>query len=195
LKISAAFALPWLGIFYFGLRRKDTRSLFDAGLIYALVGALIPVACLGGRLFRLGSGLGDYHVLPTSGGWLSGYLTRFDTWIGWYLGYDGWPLLLLLAVALVAIPRLASQRTLAWSLASAWLVTVVISSFFYNMPYARYTLPDHLPLVLGLAIVLAKATGRRLRPLALATGAIALVRFAIVDVQIVSHPADAAVPA
>jgi 4-amino-4-deoxy-L-arabinose transferase-like glycosyltransferase len=194
LKISAIFALPWIGILHLGLRRADARPLFDFGLAYALAGALLPVACLGRRLSRLGSGLGNYHVLPTAGGWLAGYLSRLDTWTGWYLGYDGWPLLLLLAIALVAIPRLAAHRTLAWCLAGGWLANLLISSFFYAMPYARYTLPDHLPLVLGVAVVLATVGGKRLRPLAMSAGAIALVRFGMVDIRVVSDPANAPVP-
>lgn len=195
LKISAAFALPWLAIFYFGLRRKAARPLFDARLGLAAVGALIPVACLGRDLLRLGTGLGDYHVLPEKTAWFAGVFSRFETWTGWYLGYDGWPLVLLLAGATIAIPRLPANRVLASCLAGGWAVSLMISPFFYNMSYARYALPEHLPLVLALGMVLASIEGVRARQVAVFFAWVALLRFAAIDRRIVADPESAPIPA
>ncbi|HVU17535.1 MAG TPA: glycosyltransferase family 39 protein [Candidatus Didemnitutus sp.] len=195
LKISATFALAWLAIFYFGLRRQQSASWWDRRLLWLALGMVVPIACLGPGLAKLGTGLGDYHVMPSASGWLAGYASRFDTWTSWYLEYDGWPLLVLLATASFAILRLPANRVMVCSLIGGWLAMLVVSPFFYNMAYSRYTLPDHLPLVLAFAVVLASTQGARLRKVVVLAGAVALFRFGMVDVSIVSDPATASVPA
>lgn len=193
LKISAAFALPWLGMFFVALQRQARRPIVDRGLLWVVAGALAPLLSLGPGVARLGGSLDRYQALAGSGAGpaLTG---RLREWMEWYFGYGGWPLLLLAAAALALAAR-ARQR-LALVAAAGWLTALLMTGLFYHNLYARYLLPDHLPLIFFLALAWASllATAHRLRPLALALGALALARWGFVAHSIGSDPARAAVP-
>ena len=191
LKISAALALPWLGIVYLAMQRNAGRPVFDRRLLLIPLGALLPVLTLGTDLWRLGGRLGRYDVLPavTTGGLLASAGERFTRWLGWYAGYGGWPLLVLLAVALILAAR--SRRRLALGCAVGWGSSLLLAGLVYNYSYARYALPDHLPLVMFLALALGAAGRARLTALALL---VPLARWGFVAWQIGTTPAQAGVP-
>lgn len=204
LKISAVLALPWLGLVYIAHQRLQARPVFDRRLWLIPLGALLPVLTLGGDLARLGSKLGqfgsklgNYHVLPslTHGGILGSALERLATWLGWYSGYGGWPILLLLVGALGLAAR--GRQWLAFACAAAWAVSLLVAALFYNNTYARYSLPDYLPLILGLALAwgATPSTDTRWRNGALVLFTVALVRWGMVSWGIGTDPRTAVVPA
>ncbi len=197
LKISAVLALPWLGVVYVAHQRLQDRPVFDRRLWLIPLGVLLPVLTLGGDLTRLGAKLGRYDALPSvaHGGFLPSALERLATWLGWYSGYGGWPLLLLLAGALVLAAR--SRQWLAFACAAAWAVSVLVAALLYNNTYARYALPDHLPLMLGLALAwgATPAAASSWRNGVLVLFAVALVRWGAVAWGIGTDPRTAAVPA
>lgn len=197
LKISAALALPWLGVVYVAHQRLQARPVFDRRLWLIALGALLPVLTLGGDLARLGAKLGRYDALPSSahGRFLGSALERLATWLGFYSGYGGWPLLLLLAGGLVLAAR--RRQWLAFACAAAWAVSVLVAALLYNNTYARYALPDHLPLMLGLALAwgATPAAASRWRGGGLVLFAVALARWGVVAWGIGTDPRTAAVPA
>jgi hypothetical protein len=197
LKISAIFALPWLGLLYFALQRHFGLPVIDRRLAWLAAGAVVPVAALGSNLPLLGSRLGNYDVMPkfTEQEMAGGVMHRFGTWSSWYVGYDGWPLLVLLALALVLGGRLAQHRLTAWCAAGGWALSLLVGSAFYKSSYARYALPDHVPLVLFLGLALGGALSPARWKMVLAAGTLALARWSLVDWQIGSDPAQAPVPA
>jgi hypothetical protein len=197
LKISAVLALPWLGLVYVAHQRLQARPVFDRQLWLIPLGALLPVLTLGGDLARLGSKLGRYDALPSvaHGGFLQSALERLAIWLGFYSGYGGWPLLLLLAGALVLAAR--GRQWLALACAAAWAVSLLVAALCYNNTYARYALPDHLPLILGLGLAWGAipAAAPRWRDSATLLFAVALVRWGAVSWGIGTDPRTAAVPA
>ncbi len=197
LKISAVLALPWLGLVYVALQRSNARPVFDRRLWLVPLGALLPVLTLGGDLAHLGAKLGRYDALPSAahGGFLPSAFDRLVTWLGFYSGYGGWPLLLLLAGALVLAAR--DRRWLALTAAGAWVVSLLVAALCYNNTYARYVLPDHLPLVLGLALAwgAAPAPAARWRDGALVLLAVALAPWGAVSWGIGRDARTASVPA
>lgn len=197
LKISAALALPWLGLVYLAIQRTQARPVWDRRLLLLALGALLPVLTLGGDLLRLGSRLGRYDALPTAtpGGFPGSALERLATWLGYYSGYGGWPLLLLLAGALVLAAR--GRRWLALACVGAWVVSLLVATRFYNNTYARYVLPDHLPLILGLALAWGAAppVSARGRTGVAVVLAAALLRWGLVAAGVGTDPRTAAVPA
>ncbi len=197
LKISALFAGPWLALLYLALRREQGRTLMDLRLFWFGLGALAPVLALGDKLPLLGSKLAKYHALPctgeSAGG--SGILDRLQHWVGWYTGYGGWPLLLLLALAVLLLGRLPRRRLTAVCLAGGWGVTLLVSGLLFNNGYARYALPDHLPLVLFLALVMGTALATVWWRIVVPAGLAVLIRWAVVDWQIGTEPSTAPVPA
>lgn len=191
LKISAILALPWLGIAYFAPQRTAGRPGLDRRLAFLGLGALLPVLTLGPDLLRLGGKLARYDALPalTGGGFLAAALARLATWLGWYAGYGGWPLLLLLAAAFVLAARF--RQWFALACAGGWMVAVLLAGAVYHNTYARYALPDHLPLVLFLALAFGAIRPGRLLGLILL---LPLARWGFVAWQIGTAPAQAAVP-
>jgi len=191
LKISAALALPWLGLIYVALQRTAGRPILDRRLLLIPLGALLPVLTLGSDLLRLGGGLGRYHALPaaTGGGLLDPAGDRLAAWLGWYSGYGGWPLLVLLALAFALAAR--GRQWLALGGAAGWVISLPVAGLVYNHSYARYALPDHLPLVLFLALTFGAVARARLAALLLLPP---LARLAFVAGQIGTDPATAAVP-
>jgi 4-amino-4-deoxy-L-arabinose transferase-like glycosyltransferase len=193
LKISALFALPWLALVYVGVQRQRGRPWPDVRLGWVLAGAVALVLTLGTGLLRLGSKLGRYDALPHLGGSvITEAFNRFTVWLGWYAGYGGWPLLLVGAVATLAAAR--SRNRLAWWCGGAWMVSLFVGSFLFNNSYARYTLPDHLPLVLGLALAAGGVTAERGQRVVLGLGILALGGWGLASVQIGRDPAQAPVP-
>jgi len=194
LKISALFALPWLGLAYLGIRRTAARPVLDARIGLVALGALLPLLTLGGDLLQLGSKLGRYDALP-AGGLLAGAPERVLTWLGAYGGYGGWPLSLLLVAALLLAAR--SRQTLVSACLAAWAVSLVVAALLYNNTYARYVLPDHVPLVLGLALACgaAPSLGARTRTVALVLLGVAVGRWGAVAWGIGTEPRTAAVSA
>ncbi|MBI2496929.1 MAG: glycosyltransferase family 39 protein [Opitutae bacterium] len=162
LKISAVLALPWLGIFYLALQLTAARPGFDRRLAFMALGALLPVLTLGTDLLRIGSRLDRYDALPSlaGNGLVASATGRLATWLGWYAGYGGWPLLLLLLVAAGLAVRF--RQWLALGCAAGWLLSVLLAGVVYHNGYARYALPEQLPLVLFLALALGKSSRARI---------------------------------
>jgi hypothetical protein len=197
LKISAILALPWLGLLYFALRRHHRLPLADRSLALLAFGAICPVLFLGKSLLVLGSGLGRYHALPAfdNPDVLACAARRFGTWLGWYVGYGGWPLLLLLALGVLLAVCLPRHRTVTWCAAGGWVLSLGIGSLFYNNSYARYSLPDNLILVVFVSLVFGDAWKTSARGLVLAGGIAALLRWGLVDWRIGNAPDRSAIPA
>jgi Dolichyl-phosphate-mannose-protein mannosyltransferase len=196
LKISAALALPWLGIVYLAIQHHLRQPLFDRRLGFLVLGTMAPVLTLGSNLRHLGSGLERYGALAplASADFLVAGYGRLQAWIAWYAGYGGWPLGLLL---LAALGLAGSQRhRLALTCASGWIVTVLITSLCYQNSYARYLLPDQVPLMLFLGLTAgAGLTTVRLRPVAWALLVSALAAWGHASWTISPKPEQAAVPA
>ena len=154
LKISAALALPWLAILYFAVRQHASRRWIDRDLLYVALGAMAPLALLGPDVLALGSKLSRYGAVPLAGNTESvpNLLERAQIWLGYYSGYGGWPLLMLGLSAIIFVCIGRSKKNLPLACASGWLVATVVTAVFYNNTYARYTLPDHVPLILFLAL-------------------------------------------
>jgi 4-amino-4-deoxy-L-arabinose transferase-like glycosyltransferase len=193
LKISALFALPWLVLLVIGSVNWQEKSSHWRLAGWFIVGSLLPVATLGTDVLQLGAHLGRYGALPdmSQAGPSSQLLHRVKTWLGWYAGYGGWPLALLFIAAMAARPSRPARFA-----AFGWALTLLISAALYQNGYARYALPDQLPLVLALALALGgpgvsgAARWTRIAVLTLAVG-----RWAWVASTIGSEPAKAAVPA
>jgi hypothetical protein len=197
LKISALFALPWLALLIAGLRRQRPELPWIQGSGWFAIGLLIPIATLGRDIFELGSHLGRYGALPglNEASVAASGLDRLQAWLGWYAGYGGWPLALFLATAIVTpISRPASP---ARSVGAGWLVTLLVSGAFYNNSYARYALPDHVPLVLSLALtagLLLDGTNRPRQWLAFAIMTLGLGRWTWISARLGSDPLHASIP-
>jgi len=101
----------------------------------------------------------------------------------------------LLAGALVLAAR--GRQWLAFACAAAWAVSLLVAALLYNNTYARYALPDHLPLILGLALAwgATSAAAARWWGGALVPFALALVRWGVTAWGIGTDPRTAAVPA
>jgi hypothetical protein len=196
LKISALFALPWLGLIHLEMQRRAARPVFDRRLAWIALGALVPLLSLGSGLPHLGADLGRYEVLPTAGGagFFAAWLVRLGLVVQWYFGYGGWPLLVLAAGA-TAIACYLRQRLL-FTCAMGWLLSLFVSTLAYRAPYARYLVVDHLPLVLLLALAAAAALAiaGRLRVIAAMLLAVALGRWGLVSWGVGSDPTKAPGP-
>ena len=196
LKISAAFALPWIGLLYLGVQRHAARPVLDRRLAWIILGMLAPMVSLGSASWQLGNNLSRYDALPalSGAGVLPATLERLNAWLGWYIGYGGWPLAVLVMAATVWAGRCRCR--LAFTCAAGWLVSLLVTGLFYHNTFARYLLPDHLPLILFLALAWARVLGpaSRLRLMARATLALALARWGFVAWQIGTDPTGAAVP-
>lgn len=197
LKISAIFATPWLILWHAALQRESGRTFLDRRLALLVAGAVAPIMLLGTQLTRLGIRLGTYHAIPNFGDVeaSTALVQRIEVWTGWYLGYGGWPLLLLLTLALILTVRANSPRLLLWGIFAGWIFSLVISSALYNNVFARYALPDHLPLLLFLSLALGSPTDREWVRLSSGITIAALVRWFAVSWQIVVEPRQSAVPA
>jgi hypothetical protein len=195
LKISAVLALPWLALAWVGCTRYFGRPLPLRSLAIGGVAALLPLLSLGGEVFALGSKLGRYNALPSmQHDATAGLLGRMESWFGWYAGYGGWPLLALLLGAVAA--AVARRHSLA-----AWLGAGVVLSFatgaaVFNNSHARYTLPEHVPLVCFLALSMSVLpAGKAWRRGAAALTAAVLLAWCVVASGIGTDPATARVPA
>lgn len=197
LKISAGFALPWLGLVYLAVQHRAARPLFDRRLAFIALGALAPVLTLGTGLLHLGNRLDRYSALPSlaGAGFLASAAARLREWLGYYAGYDGWPLFGLTVVALVLAGR--ARHSLALTCAAGWMVSLLVTALCYHNIFARYVLPDHLPLILFLALAWgpAVAVPGPMRAVALTVFAAAIAGWGIVSRQIGSDARTAAIPA
>ena len=100
-KISAAFALPWLGLVYVAVQKQDGRRILGRRLLFIACGAIATVLIyLRSDLLSLGAHLARYNALPGSDGDATSYSSRLLAWLDWYRSYGGWPLSLLLVGAL-----------------------------------------------------------------------------------------------
>jgi hypothetical protein len=197
LKISAGFTLPWIGLLWWEFRRRTGRPIFERRLGWAALGALLPLATLGTDLAKLGSKLDRYHALTTQSDAATdaSLADRLGQWLELYFGYGGWPLLVLAALAVGATVRFRSR--VAAMCAGGWLLALLVSGCFYNNTYGRYLLPDHLPLILFLAVAGATLPSRagRFRAATPALFALPLAGWAVADWQIGRDPAKAAIAA
>jgi hypothetical protein len=181
LKVSAAAAAPWLVVVYFALQCNRQQPFFSRRLAATVVGFLVPMAWL---VFAT-PGLGEKILHPVSPAARTPGFPLF----GWYAGYGGWPLGVLMLGALVAAWRKVSSPLL-W-LAAAWALSVAIAAAIYPTPYARYVHADHLLLVIFLAGALASAPVH----VALPVATLAFSGWAWTDWQIVRDPRTASLPA
>lgn len=158
MKISALFAVPWLGLVYLAVQRTAARPAWDHRLGFVALGTVLPLLTLGTDLWELGGKLDRYGALPSANtsGFAGSALERLGVWVRWYQGYGGWPLLVLLVAGwLIAVK---SRHWLSLGCAAAWGVALMVTALGYNNTYARYALPDQLPLVLFLALAIGSLT-------------------------------------
>lgn len=192
-KISAALALPWLGLLYLALQ----KPVFSRRLAYIALGALAPLLCLIPTVLQLGDKSTQFGFLPSvsGGNYWQLALQRLQGWCGWYAGYGGWPLGLLVAGALFLAIRARSRLALAAALGS--ILSILGAALVHGRPFARYVLPDQVPLLLFLALAwgTALALPGRWRAVVAALLVVALGRWGWVSRQIGADPRGAAVPA
>ena len=157
LKISALLAWPWLSLIYMATQRRHSGKKFSRRLAWTIFGFVLPCFTLGSDLLRLGTHLGTYDALPalTVDDFLPSAIGRVSTWIGWYGGYGGWPLLLVVFSALLL--ALAQRDQLALSSALGWFISILTAGLVYHNTYARYILPDHVPLVIFVSLAFSAA--------------------------------------
>lgn len=200
-KLSALLALPWLCLALLAVQRQSRRPILDRRYWLILCGALLPFLLLGSDLARLGARLTQLRSVPR-------YLPddsmltqisrvaieatdRMPLLISWYCGYGGLALIILFlgaALALMISPALGRWLALGWAL------SFLGATLIYRLPYARYLLPDHLPLVLFIAVALGTLTKRRQIVAAFALIAFSVVMWLRIDLQIVRNPAMAQIP-
>lgn len=196
-KISAVFSLAWLGLFYVAVQGHRAKPIFTRQLAWIALGAALPLLGLGGDLPHLGGQSTRFESLPSfqADGYWPAVLHRLAVWSGWYAGYGGWPLALLGFLALGLALRAKTHLPLG-PLAGAGLA-LLVAALFYNRPFARYMLPDHLPLILflGLGGGTLPALRRRMRMVVVLAFVAATTRWGVVSWQIGTEPAFAAIPA
>jgi len=196
-KISAVFSLAWLGLFYVAVQRHLAKPVFTRQLAWIALGVALPLFCLGGDLPHLGGQSTRFESLPsfqTAGYWPAA-LHRLAVWCGWYAGYGGWPLALLGLIAL-GLARRAKTPLPLGPLAGTGLA-LLLAALFYNRPFARYVLPDHLPLILflGLSGGMLPGLRRRMRMMVVLLFVAAAARWGFVSWQIGTEPTSAPIPA
>lgn len=196
-KISAVLSLPWLALLYVAIQATHGRPIFSRPLAYIALGAILPLLCLGPGLLRLGGGTVQAGFLPASldaGHYWSRTPHRFLQWTGWLAGYGGWPLALLGTGALLLVAR--GRSRLGLMAAAGAFLSIVAATLIHNRPFARYVLPDQVPLVvlLGLAWGPAVASASRWRTIGVGVLAIALGRWAWTCRAIAADPAHAPLP-
>ena len=201
-KISAVLALPWLALAFVAVHRRFDRPVFDRRLWLVAVFAVVPFLLLGADFLRFGSRLTQLSILPTVEA-RAGNLARFGAMVrdatghaphffSWYAGYGGAALGLLIAAASIA---LLTTGSLGRSLAAGWVLTALGATLIYHLPYSRYLVPDHVPLVLFIAISLGTLATRVHRIAAAAIVTIALGAWLRTDLRIVRAPGTAPIPA
>jgi 4-amino-4-deoxy-L-arabinose transferase-like glycosyltransferase len=195
-KISAVLALPWLGLLYLALQIDQARPVFNRRLAFIALGAVGPLLCLGPALFHLGGNSVQMGFLPSlsGGNYWAQAAQRLPQWTGWLAGYGGWPLALLAVGALPLAARRRSRLGLAAGAGAA--LALVVVTLVHNRPFARYVLPDQVPLILFIALAWGPALAKagRGRIVALALLAVAVGRWAFVSQQIARTPTAAPVP-
>ena len=207
IKISALGALGWMGLLYLALQRRNQRKLFDLRLLMILVGAILAVLPLGSDFEDLGSSLIHFEgTTPEFEEGVSGWhhaltfaedaLGRMGKFACWYWQYNGWALGLVVFVSIAALLR--SCRPGNWALAATWPLALFLSSIAYSLPYARYSHPDMVPLVVTSAAGLIFAwRSARSKPVKLLTAAIpslcALFCFTL-SARIAANPLNPPIP-
>jgi hypothetical protein len=196
-KISAVLTLPWLGLLYLAARGRFARPVFSRSLAFIALGALAPLLCLAPTLLQLGEKNAQFGFLPplSGGDYWALAVQRLQTWCGWYAGYGGWPLALLATGALFFALRTRSRIVLPAAAGSG--LSILVAALVHNRPFARYVLPDQIPLVLGLALAwgAALAVPGRIRAMAALLLAATVAQWGWTSRQIGSNPSAAAVPA
>ncbi len=196
-KISAVLSLPWLGLLYLAVQTGRARPIFSRSLVFIALGTLVPLLCLGAGLFRLGANTGQAGFLPPSlaaGAYWAQTPQRLLTWCNWIAGYGGWALGLLVASGWWLAVRARSRLALIAAAGAA--LALVVAALIHNRPFARYVLPDQVPLILflGLAWGTGLAAPGRWRALAAIGFAVAIGRWSFVSHQVATDPARAPVP-
>jgi hypothetical protein len=195
-KISAVLSLPWLGLLYLASQKEAGRPILSRRLAAIAGGAVVPLLLLGSGLGRLGGASVQAGFLPstTGGTYWSQAAERFALWPAWIAGYGGWPLWLLLFGALPLLARKPSR--LGSAAAAGAALALVVATLVHNRPFARYILPDQVPLVLflGLAWGSALSAPGRWRTLVAAPLALAAGGWALASGRIAIDPARAPIP-
>ncbi len=195
-KMSAVLALPWLGLLYIAVQNHRAQPAFSRRLALIASGALGPLLFLLPSLLHLGEKNAQFGFLPSlsAGNYWSQSLQRLQTWGGWYAGYGGWPLGLLVAGALFFAIRGRSRLALLAALGS--ILSILVAALIHNRPFARYALPDQVPLVLFLSLAwgAALAVPGRTRAIAVVLLAVAGTRWGWVSERIGRVPREAAIP-
>ena len=195
-KISAVLALPWLALLYVGIPTDRARPIFGRPLAFITLGAIVPLLCLGPGLFRLGANTGQAGFLPSlgSGNYWAETPHRLLAWCNWIAGYGGWALGVLVAGAWWLAVRARSRLALLAAAGAA--LALIVAALVHNRPFARYLLPDQVPLILFLGLAWGNALASPGLRRALAAGMlfVATGRWAVVSLQVATDPAHAAVP-
>lgn len=196
-KISAVLSLPWLGLLYLALQTDRSRPIFSRPLAFIALGTVLPLLCLGAGLLRLGGNTGEAGFLPslTAGSYWAQLPQRLTQWIGWVAGYGGWPLVLLVLGGWWLAVR--GKSRLALMAATGAALAMIVAALIHNRPFARYVLPDQVPLVLFLGLAWGQALASPGRWQTITTGILLLTagRWAFVSRQIAVAPEQATVPA
>jgi hypothetical protein len=200
-KVSALFALPWLGLAFVALQRQSARPVFERRCWLIAVGALIPFLFLGADIVRLGERLAQLGSVPDysatsglftkTGAMMREVTDRVPLFFSWYMGYGGIALAVLLVAAAWALRRAGA---LALGLAIGWGMTALGAALIYRLPYARYIVPDHIPLVLFIAVALGAVSTRRLKIATTGLVAFALGAWLRTNVQVIQSPLNAPIP-
>jgi 4-amino-4-deoxy-L-arabinose transferase-like glycosyltransferase len=195
-KISAVLALPWLGLFYLGLQWRAHRPIFNWQLAAIGVGAVVPLLSLGKNLLQLGAGSTRFESLPSfeAETYWSAATARLGMWLDWHAGYGGWALAALLFAAACLAVR--ARDRLAFAALAGAAISIAVAALFYNRPFARYALPDYVPLVLFLSLAAGTVAGlKKASQIGLALVALVVVgRWGHVALRVGTDPASAPAP-
>ena len=198
-KVSAVLALPWIVLATLAVQNRCRRPLLERHLLMLPLGAMVPWLFLGTDLARLGgrlTSLGSLPALSVQSGvgpriaiMARDIVEHAPQYLSWAFGYGGLMLALLILAAVVF-----AQDKATWWLGGGWALTVLGALAVYHLPYSRYLLPDHVSLVIFIAVSLGPVTG--LMRIVLTSGTVlgALGMWLARDVQIIRSLATAPIP-
>ena len=194
--------MPWFALAYLTVQRRFDRPICDRRLWFVAGGLLAPFLFLGTSLPHLGRGLVELGSLPAvgasrdptgrAGAMLHDAIAHLPVFAEWYFGYGGVALAVLLVLATIA--AWLTPVSAAWPFGLGWIITVGAGALIYHLPYARYEVPDHVPLILFLAVSLGALSQPMHRWIAGLVTAATLGLWVNKDLQIARSPRTADIP-